>query len=292
MSQCNITNNMESDYLKNEFFMEKLIKDRTVIKYASPTQIDLIRISTGMFNDDCIPNKKQLNNIKLVLKRDLTKEELRILSKFRPELYEPEFKYIKDPSLNVLKEIMKFDKKFINLLDSKSVYDYSFKCKMLKLYASDVCPSILFKLITLTLVKSYPWLICFIKGPDTNLQLASVSKDGLCIQYIYNPSEEVQLAAVQNTAWAIEYIKNPTEKVQLVAVKSNGWTIQFINNTSTKVQLAAIDQEKDCIIYIDNPSNKTREHLVYLRKMLLNQHDYKYNSKKRTTQTTTKKRVR
>jgi len=289
LSQHNSLTNNNTDYLKNEVFMERLIKDRTIIKNASSQQIDLIRISTGLFSDDCIPNKRQLSNIKLVLKRDFTQDEMYSLSRFRPELYDPEFKYITDPSINVVKEIMKFDKKFISVLEPRGVSDYAMKCKMLKLYSSDMCPSILFKLITVSLIKTYPWMICFVKKPDINMQLAAVNKDGYCIQYIYNPSEQVQLAAVKNTAWSIEYIKNPSEKVQLTAVKSNGWVVQFINNPSTAVQIEAIEQEKDCVIYIDNISRKAREHLMCLRKMVFNESVYKYNKHQTAKKTSRKK---
>jgi hypothetical protein len=96
------------------------------------------------------------------------------------------------------------------------------------------------------------------KNPSEASKLATVSYNGLAIQYIENPSEAVQLAALAQRRDSMRFIENPSEDLLLTAVKKDPHLIMYIENPSEAVQLSSVTRYGQGLGHIKNPSEAVK----------------------------------
>jgi len=171
------------------------------------------------------------------------------------------FRYIKDPSLIIMKAAINQ-----NAYNIKYIKNPSEELQLLALKIVDGVEDILQMIenptekVMLKAIKDNFYNYLEIKNPSKEVQLFAIKlamnekDEDIITRYGNKFSQEVLLETVKYDSNCLEWIKNPSEEIQLIAVNQNAWTISDINYPSEKVQLAAIKQDPEVIEIIDNPT--------------------------------------
>ena len=194
-------------------------------------------------------------------------------------------KYIKNPSIKVIKQAIEEDAMVISYINPELITD---NLKLLAVKKNGYTINFIAnptEEMQKEAIKNYPFAIQYIKNPTyemmnlaielnpqvvyalgelpKELQLKAINlaieQDKNIIRHMTNPCEEVQLLSVKNFPDSVYDIKNPTEHVQLEAVKTKCTSIKYIKNPSEQLQLEAIKNDCGFVVkYIENPTEKVQ----------------------------------
>jgi hypothetical protein len=107
-------------------------------------------------------------------------------------------------------------------------------------------------------IRQNPFVIRYIKNPDTETQLEAVTQNGCSIKHIKNPTEEIKLEAITQNPFAIFHVIDPNRKMQLKAVQKTGYAIMFITNPMEEVKIEAVRQNGYALFYIKDQSKEVQ----------------------------------
>lgn len=180
-----------------------------------------------------------LEDINLKRQLNLIQEDIEYLKK------------IKNPSENLLKELVKIDGNYLSVIHKNITEE-----------------------IELIAVKQNGSCIKYVFEPTQEMKIISIKESGLNVRYIKNPNEELQLLVVKDSYLFIQFLDNPTIKVLFAALRENKKTLKFINiNNKDKdflVRLILILKNKEEDVFYKKTLHK--QTLINLKSII---EDYK-----------------